>query len=148
MKLSNEYIRGLVEGEGCFTFHTRDGKKNGKKIKEKSPAFALSMNERDKELIEAVRDNLSLKNKVYIHKPYKGDGYNRGNRATLVVRAFGSLKNIIIPFFYKRLKGNKANQFDDWLKKIGEDPLVGESYKILYRLYKNGYWDRNPKFLD
>ena len=79
IKLSNEYIRGLIEGEGCFSFHTRNAKtpflRNGQKIKEKMTAFCLSMHERDENLIKAVRDHLGLKNKVYIYGPYKGDGY-------------------------------------------------------------------------
>jgi len=145
MKISNEYIRGLVDGEGCFTFYTNtdtDG------IKRKIPAFAISMHERDKSLLESVKHSLGLRNKVYIFKSSVGDGMKRGKKAVLVVRGLGSLKNTIIPLFYKRLVGHKGIQFIGWLEKIGQDPLVPESYKLLYRLYKAGYWDRNPKFID
>lgn len=142
MKLSNEYIRGLIDGEGCFTFHTRSTTKGGVLVKEKMPAFALAMHIRDKELIEAVRDHLGLKSVVYIHKPQEVVGSVRGLRAALMVRNFGDLKNIIIPFFYGKLKGHKSKQFIEWLENIGSDPMVAESYKVLYRLYKSGWWDK------
>lgn len=149
MKLSNDYIRGLVDGEGCFSFHTRNAQKTKQHIrKEKIPVFCIAMHERDRALIEAMRDHLKLKNKVYIHKAYKGDGYKRGNKAVLFIRDIGSLKNIIIPFFYKKLKGYKSQQFIEWLEKIGNDPAVANSYKLLYRLYKCGFYDKNLKFLD
>lgn len=141
MKLSHDYIRGLVEGEGSFTFSSNiiEGRR--------CPTFAIGMHVRDRELLESVRDTMGLKNKVYIYgPPVKKDGYKRGGRAILIVREFGPLKNIIIPFFYKKLAGNKRKQFDAWLEKIGSDPTVPEYYKLLHRLHKSGFYDRNPKF--
>lgn len=144
-ELTNDYIRGLIDGEGCFTFSTN---KNYDGTSRKIPVFQLKMHIRDKDLIEGVRDHLGLKNKVYIyHHPGK-DGYNRGPTAMLMVRDFGSLKNIIIPFFYERLVGHKAIQFDKWLEKIRNDPMVPESYSLLYRLHKSGFYRENPKFID
>ena len=64
----------------------------------------------------------------------------------LMVRDFGSLKNIIIPFFYNKLAGHKAIQFDEWLAEISEDPQVPESYSLLYRLHKSGFYSENSKF--
>ncbi len=148
MKLSNEYIRGLIDGEGCFTFHTRRSAKKGIKTKGRVPAFALSMHWRDTELVEAVRDSMGLKNRVYRFKSYQRDGHMRGDKVVLVVREFGQLKNIIIPFFYKKLHGYKARQFINWLEKIGTDPTVGENYRLLYRLYKCGFYDREMKYKD
>ncbi len=147
MQLSNEYIRGLVDGEGCFTFYTTKTTRGGKVIKTKIPAFALSMHERDRALIEGVRDSLGISNRVYTFRSPSYGGSVRGNKTVLVVRKFSSLKNVIIPFFYKKLKGNKGLQFLDWLEKIGSDPLVPDSYKLLYRLHTSGYFDDNPKFI-
>ncbi len=138
IKLSNEYIRGLVEGEGCFTF-TRNGIK-------KIPAFCIQMHQRDFYLLTAVKDCLGLKNKIYRYRPWRLDGIKRGPSARLIVREIGNLKNIIIPFFYKRLMGHKGKQFEEWLNNIGTDPLVPESFKILCRLHKSGYWDKNIFF--
>lgn len=136
--ISYEYIRGLVEGEGCFTFSTS----NGRKI----PSFSISMHERDEELLKLVRDTLKLKNRVYNYESYNGDGYKRGRKAMLIVREVGSLKNIIVPLFYKRLIGNKGIQFEDWVRKIGEDPMVPSKFKIIHSIYIGGFYDKNPKF--
>ena len=142
--LSFDYIRGLVDGEGTFTFCTATSWNKNKKVK--VPAFQLRMHIRDKELIEAVRDFLGLKNKVYTyHYPGK-DGAKRGSQAMLIVREFNNLKDIIIPLFYKNLIGHKNEQFIEWLEKIGSDPDVSDGFKSLYRLYKWGVYDKNPKF--
>lgn len=144
-KLSYEYIRGLVDGEGCFTFCTTPDK-SGKKYK--LPTFEISMHVRDKNLLEMVRDTLSLKNKVYEFLPYTKDGYNRGNKATLSIRDYYQLRTIIVPFFYNNLKGYKNEQFFAWLEKIGNDPVVHPRYRWIYWLHKTGYYKENPKFLD
>jgi len=144
-ELTNDYIRGLIDGEGSFTFTTRLNR-DGTKVK--IPAFQLKMRIKDKDLVEGVRDYLGLKNKVYVYYHPGKDGYNRGAIAMLIVRDFGSLKNIIIPFFYGRLAGYKAMQFDQWLENISEDPMVPESYNLLYRLHKSGFYRENPKFTD
>ena len=158
VQLTNEYIRGLIEGEGSFTFHTNtELGTGGKKRRRKIPVFALQMHERDENLIGAIRDHLGVKNKIYNYgsKDFvmmtitKGERvYKRGHKSILYVRDLGTLKNIIIPFFYKRLKGYKGIQFMEWLEKMGSDPEVSPGYKLLYRLYKCGYYDQNPKFLD
>lgn len=145
--ISYEYVRGLVEGEGSFTFSTSTYIKDTK-LKTKVPAFVLKMHIRDKELIENVRNVLGLRNKIYeYHYPGK-DGYKRGPQAILIVREFGQLKNIVIPFFYKRLRGNKAKQFQEWLEKIGSDPGVSKHFKFIYKIYKAGFYDKNPKYID
>jgi hypothetical protein len=138
-KLSYDYIRGLVDGEGCFSFHTGSRRANGRKYK--IPTFVIAMNERDRNLIEKVKNTLGLKNKIYSHAPWLGDGYRRGPRAVLYVRDIEQLKNIIIPLFYKKLHGYKGRQFIEWLEKIGSDPDVSVGFKTLYRLYKIGIYD-------
>lgn len=141
-QLTSEYIRGLIEGGGTFTFTTSTS--GHKKIR--VPAFQLRMHVGDRKLIEAVRDYLCLKNKVYAyHYPGK-DGAKRGPQAVLIVREIGNLKNIVIPFFYGKLAGNKGIQFNDWLEKIGSDPTVSGGFKILYRLHKSGFYLRENKF--
>ena len=57
----------------------------------------------------------------------------------LIVRNIGDIKNVIIPFFYKRLEGYKKEQFFQWLEDFNK-PDVAEGYKFIYRLYKNGYY--------
>lgn len=138
-KLSKEYIRGLVESEGCFTFSTT--KQKNKKVH--IPSFQIRMHIRDKELLEAVRDLIGINNKVYTYYYPGTDGYKRGAQALLIVREFPNLKNIIIPFFYDSLAGYKGIQFNEWLERIGSDPMVPESFKLLYRLHKSGFYRKN-----
>lgn len=139
-----EYIRGLIEGEGCFTFcptsKTADGSYR------RVPEFIIGMHERDRQLLIMVRDKMGLNSRIYARKAWRGDGINRGNTAILMVRDFRQLKDVIIPFFYKRLRGHKGKQFMDWLEKIGSKPGIPDKYKSLYRLYKLGVYDKNPKF--
>ncbi len=143
--LSWEYIRGLVEGEGCFTFHTV-GPKDSKK---KMPTFAINMSRRDEELLRKVRNSLNLKSSVYVYPPrQRKDGYKRQGMAVLLVRGFGDIKNIIIPLFYKKLNGYKAVQFDKWINNIEQDPNVLKIYKLIPKLYKNGFYDRNFRHYD
>jgi hypothetical protein len=100
------------------------------------------MNIRDKELIERIRDYLGLRNKVYTYYYPGKDGAKRGPQAMLIVREIGSLKNIIVPTFYSKLVGYKGKQLNDWLEKIGTDPLVPKNYRVIYRLYKLGFYDK------
>ncbi len=147
-KISYEYIRGLIEGEGSFVF-TSNSRKNalGEIKKIKIPTFVIGMHERDEPLLCLARDRMGLGNRVYNYKSSNRDGYNRGRKAFLIVREIGSLKNIVVPFFYDHLIGFKGVQFNKWLDDIGLDPDVPESYKIIYRLHGNGYYKKNPKFL-
>jgi hypothetical protein len=137
-QLSYEYIRGLTEGEGTFTFSIS----NGRKV----PAFAIKMHYRDERLLVAVKDALGLKNKIYVYNHQGNDGHVRVPQAILIVREIGAIKNVIIPLFYKKLYGNKAAQFLEWMEKIGKDPEVPDIYKSIYKIYKSGFYDKNKTF--
>lgn len=140
--LSYEYIRGLVEGEGCFTFCSSSWKNQPKR---KLPTFMIGMSAKDKDLLNKVRDSLCLRNKVYEYAPrLRKDGYRRDGMAMLMVRDVGQLKNIIIPLFYKKLNGNKRKQFEAWVESIGTDPMVPSSYKFIHKIYNAGFYDKNP----
>lgn len=133
MKLTKDFIIGLVVGEGTFCFTT-----TGNRLFEKTrkvPAFQLRMHVRDLALVTAVRDTLKLETKVYQYT------HNKRHYAMLIVRNIGDIKNIIIPFFYKHLRGYKEYQFNRWLEDFNK-PGVADCYKFIYRLYKNGYYDR------
>jgi len=137
--LSDEYVRGLVEGEGCFTFDTRT--KNEERIK--IPTFAIGMHERDEELLRLVRISMKLKrinsNSIYVEGPYKKDGANRGKTAKLIVRDYESLLKVIVPFFYGKLHGYKGIQFREWIEKIG-NKNVPYPYRRIYDLHKRGFF--------
>ena len=150
--ISYDYIRGLVSGgNGTFTFTTAYSGNKKRKI----PAFQIRMGTRNKNLLEEIKNTLGLRNNIYTYQYSGKDGYQRKPFVMLIVREFGSLKNIIIPLFYDHLIGSKGQQFDKWLESIGSDPSVRQSYKLLHRLHKFGYFRRElcqgglfEKFLD
>ena len=133
-------VRELVDRKGTFTFSTN------LKQKKRVPAFALKIHIKNKTLIEFVRDTLKLRNRIYEYNHQKNDGYKRGPQAMLIVREMGQLKNIIVPLFYKKLRGVKAIKLEKWIEKIGSDPYVPETYKFIHKIYKAGFYDKNPKF--
>lgn len=102
--ITDDYIRGLIEGEGCFGNMTNS---RGEQV----PAFMLKMHVRDKELIEAIRDYLEIPDRVYEYK-HQGRHF-----ALLQIRGIGALKNKIIPLFKNKLLGYKGTQFKAWLNK-------------------------------
>lgn len=90
IKLSNEYIRGLIEGEGCFTFcrNTYFTKKLNCIKYLKTPTFCIGMHVRDKDLIRAICCHLKLNSAVYEFQPSSKDGYKRSLIARLMVREY------------------------------------------------------------
>lgn len=152
INISHDYIRGIVQAAGTFTFTT--SVKLESLRSRRIPAFQLRMHADNRKLLEAMGDKLGLKNKIYVYR-YSKDGAKRQPSALLIVREFDALRSIIIPLFYDQLLGRKKEEFSEWLKRIGTDPTVPKSYKLLYRLHKNGYYRRElcpsglfQKFLD
>lgn len=145
--ITYEYIRGLIEGEGCFTFCSSTYEKNGVAIKHLIPTFALAMCQKDENLLHLVARKLRLRNKLLIFKRiFRRDGYNRQPMVRIMVRHPGELRNIIIPLCNKKLIGNKGIQFEEWIERIGNDPAVPEGYRFLYLAYKNGFFDKMKSF--
>src|SRR3989338_8680011 len=96
--LSYEYIRGLTEGEGTFTFSTN------LKLNRKVPAFSIKMASRDKELLEMIRDALGIKNRVYIYNHKKKDGSKRLPQAMLIIKRNGISKKCNSPSFLQKIE--------------------------------------------
>lgn len=134
MEITPDFIRGLIVGEGCFTFSTRREGLLNKRVK--IPTFSLKMHVHDKELLIAVRGVLGLDARVYEYN------HNKRHYVLLIIRNIGDIKDIIIPFFYNKLAGYKEIQFNQWLEKFNE-PDVAEGYRFIYGLYKSGYYNRN-----
>ena len=107
-----------------------------------SPSFIIA--------IISIRNKLGLKNRVYTYRSTPLHAFNksyiRGSKSMLIVRDFPSLKNIIIPVFYGKLRGYKGIQFNAWLELIGTDPAVPNLYKLLYRLHKSGFYKKENYF--
>lgn len=141
-KISFDYIRGIVEGQGSFGF-TRSGL-GGNIV----PTFQIKLGINNKELLESIKDKLGLRNKIYLYYYPGKEKTKREEQAILMVRDFEQLKDVIIPFFYKQLIGYKGNQFVEWIEKIGKDPEISNRFKTLYRLYRDGTYDKLPKFTE
>src|SRR5579862_5763191 len=110
--ISFDFIRGLVVGEGCFTFSSITYKGHRNCI---IPAFILSMSSQDHDLVLNLKNILKIKGCFYEYPPRnQKDGYKRQGKSILIVRDVGQLKNIIVPLFYKKLNGFKSVQFLDW----------------------------------
>ena len=137
VKVSNEYLRGVVEGEGCFTFCTHG--------KIKVPTFALQMHKRDTELLLTLSSRLRLHGSLYELAANNKGGITRGPAVRIMVRDALTIQNILIPFFYKKLRGYKGRQFEQWIAQMGSDPAVSKSFKEIYPLYASGYYEINPK---
>ena len=139
--LNHEYIVRIIETSAHFGFHTNQTKILGKKlIRMKIPVFSIILSSEEKDLLEDVCEHFGLKEKVYSHRPYTKDGIERGPRSILHVRSIGSMKNIIMPFLCENLRGTKLEKMEDWLNEIETSKFINESYKLVPRLYKSGYW--------
>jgi len=141
-EMSPNHIVWLINSYGSFGFTSSGLYRN------KIPTFQLKMTISKTRFLEQIRDYLGLKNKIYkYHYQDKGKS-KREPQTTLIVRDFKQLKDIIIPFFYKKLTGYRRARFIKWLERIGSDPNVSDRFKSLYRLYKLGVYDTNPKFTE
>jgi hypothetical protein len=97
------FVTGLAEGEGCFcvSFATRAKLRLGLEVR---PSFALSLNERDRELLEDL-------------KAFFGCGWIRESRSDRTfkyeARSASELLDYVVPHFERYpLHGNKATSFD------------------------------------
>jgi hypothetical protein len=96
------FVSGLTEGEGCFcvSFALRSKLRTGLEVR---PSFALSLNERDLELLRDLQT-------------FFGCGWIRESKADRTfkheARAVDDLLNPIIPHFERHpLRGSKARSF-------------------------------------
>ena len=98
--LSEDFIAGLVAGEGSFMWI----KQNGTEI----PVFQLKMHANERPLFEMIKSKIGLKEKI---QEYNHQGRNY---VLLLVRKRLVIEQIIIPFFDNRLFGLKKEQFVVW----------------------------------
>lgn len=151
LKLSFDYIAGLVEGEGSFSFCTVQRWKqtvDGRVVRIRVPAFQIKMHERDQDLIRLMRKSLGLNDTVYNYPPPSINKFSKpykvGGSLMLIVRNTASLKNVIIPCLYFRLHGYKKVQFFEWLEKMGHEEISNDS-QYLHRFYKKGGFEELSK---
>ncbi len=114
--LSNDYIIGLVDGEGSFTVQIRSINKN-KKTQRRAivePKFYIKLSEKDKAILFELKRYFNCGN-VYFQKDNRP---NHSDCYRFEVSNRVSLNEIIIPFFVKNnLKfRSKINNFKIFCK--------------------------------
>ncbi len=125
--LSNEFIAGLIVGEGSFFWTTN--KRKDKRIR--IPVFSIGFHIRDFDLVVNIKYSLGLKDRVYEYY------HNNRHYVRFLVRDFEGLRKIIINI-YPYLAGYKKLQFIEWFKELGKED-VPERYQSLYHIFKNKF---------
>lgn len=127
------FVTGLAEGEGCFciALALRAKMRTGLEVR---PSFALSLNERDLELLEDLQ-------------AFFGCGWIRESRSDRTfkyeVRSVGELLDRIVPHFeHYPLRGKKAKSFaafadvcrmieqGDHLRRDGVRKIIDVAYEM------------------
>ncbi len=106
-----DYIVGLVDGEGSFTFHIKDPRSSNdvKRRAKAEPRFYVKLVEKDKIILYGLKEYFGCGN-VYFQKDKRP---NHQNCYRYEVAGRNDLRKIIIPFFLKhQLKfPSKQNDF-------------------------------------
>ena len=111
--VSNEYVVGLTDGEGCFYVNVGKSSRyrSGYRIQ---LHFHLKMQERDRELLEKVRNTIGC-GEVYFQKEQRA---NHCQCYRYTVSAERDMQDIVIPFFrrYPLQSASKRANFEIFCK--------------------------------
>jgi len=132
--LNPHYVIGLVDGEGSFTVYipTKETKRRAKA----EPRFYLKLNERDKDILYALKNFFKCGN-VYFQKDRRE---NHQDCYRYEVANRNDLERIIIPFFRKyrlnlETKRKDFKIFCEIMRRISRgEHLTNSGLKNLYRL--------------
>lgn len=114
-KLSNDYIVGFVDGEGCFALKYRvdrqlNKNKTVREYKYWGGEFVIVLHPFDFRLLELVRGKLGVGQISYT---------SAGDQVRFSVQNTQELKDVIVPFFEKNpLHGIKSKDFELWAEAI------------------------------
>lgn len=107
--VSNDYVVGLTDGEGCFYVNIRKSSayRAGATVQ---MHFHLKMQERDRELLEMVRNTIGC-GEVYFQKEQRA---NHCQCYRYTVSALRDILNTVIPFFkhYPLQSASKRANFE------------------------------------
>ncbi|MBI5401458.1 LAGLIDADG family homing endonuclease [Candidatus Wolfebacteria bacterium] len=96
--LNNDYITGLVDGEGSFTVYVKNPEENKSSVARRvkaEPRFYIKLIEKDKNILYELKKYFGCGN-VYFQKDTR---QNHQNCYRYEVANRKDLENIIIPFF-------------------------------------------------
>jgi hypothetical protein len=138
MKITEDYITGLVDGEGSFTVYIKnpDLEKEVKRRVKAEPRFYLKLIEKDKNILYELKDYFGCGN-VYFQKDSRK---NHQNCYRYEVANREDLRKIIIPFFkkYQLRLASKTNDFELFCKIMTEirkgKHLTDSGLRSLYQL--------------
>ena len=120
--LDNEWIRGFVDGEGCFYFYI--GRQQKRTIQLQA-SLEIGQNDYDYKILEEIKRYLNcgrLKPKELcredIIRKFKEKG-GRSSMTRLIISNATDIKNKIIPFFDNNiLLTTKNEDYNDWKKLV------------------------------
>ena len=138
MKLTDEYIVGLVDGEGSFTAFVRSPSVSTERVRRTriEPRFYIKLVEKDKEVLVALKDYFNC-GSVYYQKDARG---NHQNCYRYEVFNRKELEEIIIPFFQKHplrfpSKVKDFGIFCELMQRIKQNEhLTASGIRALHRL--------------
>lgn len=111
--VSSEYVVGLTDGEGCFYVNVGKSSRyrSGYRIQ---LHFHLKMQERDRELLEKVRNTIGC-GEIYFQKEQRA---NHCQCYRYSVSAERDIQNIVVPFFrrYPLQSASKSASFKIFCK--------------------------------
>lgn len=136
--LNQNYIIGLIDGEGSFTVYIRNPDERKKIIRrtKAEPRFCIKLIEKDKNILYKLKKFFGCGN-IYFQKDKR---YNHQNCYRYEVTNRSDLENIIIPFFCKyklRLESKKKDFkiFCELVKRIKKgEHLTKLGLKNLYKI--------------
>ena len=138
MKLSKDYIIGLVDGEGSFTAFVRNLDQSTERVRRTriEPRFYIKLIEKDKLILDALRDYFGC-GSVYFQKDTRK---NHHNCYRFEVFNRKELEEIIIPFFRKNPLRfpSKRNDFEIFCELMVEikrgEHLTESGLKKIFKL--------------
>ena len=138
MKLTEDYIVGLVDGEGSFTAFVRNLDESTERVRRTriEPRFYIKLVEKDKKILDALKDYFKC-GSVYYQKDVRN---NHQNCYRYEVFNRKELKSVIIPFFRKHplkfpSKVKDFKIFCELMQRVGKNEhLTAQGLRNIYRL--------------
>lgn len=122
-----DYIAGLIEGEGSFSFRHKPRYKTHKPCY--VPCFRLALWDLDKELLEQVRDTIGV-GKVSL----KGHPPNGRTQYMLQIQGYKQCLALIDVLDRTKLYGQKAQSYTTWKQLVLEtyaDPRASTHQEVV-----------------
>lgn len=136
LRISPEYIVGLVDGEGYFSVSTRRRKIDRWEVKEVALKFGIELKDADRPLLEAIHEWFGV-GKLYLKVDKRP---NFTNLCVFRIERHRDIIEIILPFFKKYplktpSKNRDFQRFADIASLVKEkkhlQPLVFERINVL-----------------